>query len=64
MAVNGLAVFPQLSAQQREEGMTDSNDLGRAQPEVVSRQLRVLGTLHTKEPVRLDARFLDGRLLQ
>ena len=38
-AVNALAVFPQLSAEQREQGMTDFNDLGRAQPEVVSRQL-------------------------
>ena len=38
-AVNALAVFPQLSAEQREQGMTDFNDLGRTQPEVVSRQL-------------------------
>ena len=39
VAVNGVAIFPQLSAEQREQGMTDFNDLGRAQPEVVSRQL-------------------------
>jgi hypothetical protein len=38
-AVNGVAIFPQLSAEQREQGMTDFNDLGRAPPEVVSRQL-------------------------
>jgi putative DNA primase/helicase len=38
-AVNGMAIFPELSAEQREQGMTDFNDLGRAQPEVVSRQL-------------------------
>src|SRR4029077_6057274 len=38
-AVNGVAIFPLLSAEQREQGMTDFNDLGRAQPEVVSRQL-------------------------
>jgi putative DNA primase/helicase len=38
-AVNGVAIFPELSAEQREHGMTDFNDLGRAQPEVVSRQL-------------------------
>ena len=38
-AVNGVAIFPQLSAEQREQGMTDFNDLGRAQPEVVSIQL-------------------------
>ena len=37
-AVNGVAIFPELSAEQREH-MTDFNDLGRAQPEVVSRQL-------------------------
>src|ERR1700758_5158323 len=40
-AVNAFAVFPQLSAEQREQGMTDFYDLGRAQPEVVSRQLAV-----------------------
>ena len=33
-AVNALAVFPQLSAEQREQDMTDFNDLGRVQPEV------------------------------
>jgi putative DNA primase/helicase len=38
-AVKGLAVFPKLSTEQREQGMTDFNDLGRAQPEGVSRQL-------------------------
>jgi hypothetical protein len=38
-AVNGVAIFPELSAEQRDQGMTDFNDLGRAQPEVVSRQL-------------------------
>src|ERR1700751_3801464 len=38
-AVNGVAIFPELSAEQREQGMTDFNDLGRSQPEVVSRQL-------------------------
>ena len=30
-AVNGVAIFPELSAEQREQGMTDFNDLGRAQ---------------------------------
>jgi phage/plasmid primase-like uncharacterized protein len=38
-AVDGVTIFPELSAEQREQGMTDFNDLGRAQPEVVSRQL-------------------------
>jgi phage/plasmid primase-like uncharacterized protein len=38
-AVNGVAIFPGLSAEQREQGMTDFNDLGRTQPEAVSRQL-------------------------
>jgi hypothetical protein len=38
-AVNGVAIFPELRAEQREQGMTDFNELGRAQPEVVSRQL-------------------------
>ena len=38
-AVDGVAIFPELSAEQREQGMTGFNDLGRAQPEVLSRQL-------------------------
>ena len=38
-AVNGMAIFPELSAEQREQGMTDFNDLERAQPEVVARHL-------------------------
>src|ERR1700751_572416 len=38
-AVNGGAIFPLLSAEQREQGMMDFNSLGRAQPEVVLRQL-------------------------
>jgi phage/plasmid primase-like uncharacterized protein len=39
LAVHGMVVFPNSTAEQREKGMTDFNDLGRAQPEVVSRQL-------------------------
>jgi putative DNA primase/helicase len=38
-AVKGVAIFPEFSAEQREQGLTDFNDLERAQPEVVSRQL-------------------------
>ena len=38
-AVNGVAIFPEFSTEQREQGLTDFNDLGRAQPEIVSRQL-------------------------
>ena len=38
-AIDGVAIFPELSAEQREQRMTDFNDLGRAQPEVASRQL-------------------------
>jgi putative DNA primase/helicase len=37
-AVKGVAIFPALSAEQREQGLTDFNDLGRVQPEIVSRQ--------------------------
>jgi putative DNA primase/helicase len=40
-AINGVAIFPELSAEQREQGMTDFNDLGRAQPEVVARHLEL-----------------------
>ena len=41
-AVKGLAVFPKLSTEQREQGMTDFNDLGRVQPEIVARHLEAV----------------------
>jgi len=60
--VNGVAIFPELSAEQREQGMTDFNDLGRAQPEVVSRQLvatvnatREGRTIRDAEKLRADS---------
>jgi hypothetical protein len=37
-AVKGLAVFPQLSTEQREQGFTDFNDLARQDPELLTRQ--------------------------
>ncbi len=40
--IKGVAIFPELSAEQREQGMTDFNDLGRAQPEVVARHLEAV----------------------
>jgi putative DNA primase/helicase len=48
-AVNGVVVFPDLSAEQRGQGMTDFNDLARENPELVSRQLsNVLQQTHQK----------------
>ena len=38
-AVTGIAIFPNFSAEQREKGLTDFNDLAIQSPEVVSRQL-------------------------
>jgi putative DNA primase/helicase len=38
-AVAGVAIFPNLSAEQRAQGLTDFNDLAIHNPEVVSRQL-------------------------
>jgi putative DNA primase/helicase len=38
-AVAGVAIFPNLSAEQRGKGFTDFNDLGTLNPEIVSRQL-------------------------
>ena len=61
-AINGVAIFPELSADQREQGVTDFNDLGRAQPEVVSRQLvatlnatREGRTIREAEKLRADS---------
>jgi len=61
-AINGVAIFPELSAEQREQGMTDFNDLGQAHPEVVSRQLvatlnatREGRTIRETEKLRADS---------
>ena len=55
MAVKRLAVFPKLSTVQREQGMTDFNDLGRAQPEVVARHLEaVLNEVRQGRAVRRE----------
>ena len=37
-AVDGLVIFPRLTAQQREQGMTDFNDLAAQSPELVGAQ--------------------------
>jgi hypothetical protein len=37
--VAGVAIFPNFSAEQRSQGLTDFNDLAREKPEVVARQL-------------------------
>src|SRR5215469_5550082 len=39
-AVKGMAIFPQLSAQQKERGMTDFNDLASQNPEIVASQFQ------------------------
>jgi putative DNA primase/helicase len=38
-AVNGVAIFPDLSVEQRQNGMTDFNDLGQRDFRIVSRDL-------------------------
>jgi hypothetical protein len=38
-AMAGVAIFPNLSAEQRGKGFTDFKDLGIQNPEIVSRQL-------------------------
>ena len=44
-AVAGVAIFPNFSAEQQAQGLTDFNDLGIQNPELVSRQLEVLSSL-------------------
>jgi putative DNA primase/helicase len=39
-AVKGVAIFPQLSAEQKERGMTDFNDLASQTPEIVATQFQ------------------------
>jgi putative DNA primase/helicase len=51
-AVAGVAIFPNLSAEQRGKGSTDFNDLGTQNPEIVSRQLeQVLEGYMKQRPV-------------
>jgi putative DNA primase/helicase len=39
-AVGGVAIFPNLSAEQRAKGFTDFNDLGTENPKLVAEQLK------------------------
>jgi antirestriction protein ArdC/phage/plasmid primase-like uncharacterized protein len=39
-AVKGVAIFPQLSAEQKQRGMTDFNDLASQNPEIVASQFQ------------------------
>jgi phage/plasmid primase-like uncharacterized protein len=39
-AVKGMAIFPQLSVEQKERGMTDFNDLASQNPEIVASQFQ------------------------
>jgi len=39
MGWNGMAIFPELSAEQREQGFTDFNDLAREDAHLAKRQL-------------------------
>jgi phage/plasmid primase-like uncharacterized protein len=41
-AVKGVAIFPQLSAEQKERGMTDFNDLASQNPEIVAAQFQAI----------------------
>ena len=43
-AVKGTAIFPQLSAEQKERGMTDFNDLASQNPEIVASQFQEILT--------------------
>ena len=47
-AVDGFAIFPNFSAEQRAQGLTDFNDLGAQNPELVSQQLTSTKTFETR----------------
>jgi putative DNA primase/helicase len=38
--IKGVAIFPQLSAEQKQRGMTDFNDLASQNPEIVANQFK------------------------
>ena len=47
-AVAGVAIFPNLTAEQRSRGFTDFNDLASQNPELVSQQLMSTKTFETR----------------
>lgn len=47
-AVDGVAIFPNFTAEQRSRGFTDFNDLASQDPELVSRQLTSTKTFETR----------------
>src|SRR6202140_1746953 len=47
-AVAGIAIFPNFSAEQQSRGLTDFNDLGAQNPELVSQQLTCTKTFETR----------------
>ena len=47
-AVAGVAIFPNFSAEQRAQGLTDFNDLGTQNPELVSQQLTSTKVFETR----------------
>jgi putative DNA primase/helicase len=53
-AVDGVAIFPNFSAEQREKGFTDFNDLATEDPEQVSQQVEKA----IKEAVRENSAHL------
>ena len=48
-AVKGAAIFPQLSAEQKERGMTDFNDLASQNPEILTAQFQQLLARPTRQ---------------
>src|SRR5271166_1370339 len=73
-AVKGTAIFPQLSAEQKERGMTDFNDLASQAPEIVASQFQeilartarqgregeVSGKMEKEMPCRMPPRGRPG----
>src|SRR5271165_6993369 len=47
-AVAGIAIFPKFTAEQRSRGLTDFNDLGTHNPELVSQQLTSTKAFETR----------------
>ena len=48
-AVRGVAIFPQLSPEQKERGMTDFNDLASQNPEILTAQFQQLLARPTRQ---------------
>ena len=61
MAVNGMVVFPNFTAEQREKGLTDFNDLALEHPRVAEHQLEE-AVRRARQPERVREQSMEATI--